>query len=170
MIKILLVVVVVLASAGLGNVISQNVFQRRKVLLSFIQGAKCMKNAMVYEQQPLQHALFHCGGNEFFMRCAKISGKYPELLGGDLVKRALAEEKGNESTAVLKEEEKRELAAFVHGLSVAMLPEHIEEVCGRFLGEYGRALREVNAVQLKRAKLIKSMCVLSGLALGIILI
>ena len=118
----------------------------------------------------LQYALVHSGGNEFFILCAKISGKSPDLLGGDIAKRALNEEKENGMSTALKEEEKRALCAFIHGLSVAMLPEHIEEVCGRFLGEFGRALRDVNVVQLKRAKLIKSMCVLSGLALGIILI
>ena len=164
--KFILIAVIVIASAGLGNTLVAGITERQKMLISFVNGAKCIKNAMIYEYQPLYAALQHCGGNAFFKRCAEIMREHPEINGETLCKKALE----GMSDLPLKNNEKELLSEFLQELSVSLVTEHISEATSTFLREYGTCLREVNQSQKKRVKLIKSICVLSGLTLGIILI
>jgi len=166
MLKFILIAIIVIASAGLGNTIAASIMERQKILVSFINGAKCIKNAMIYEYQPLHTALHHSGGNEFFRRCAEIVREHPEVNGEKLCKKVLE----GMPDLPLKNNEKERLSEYLQALSVSLVVEHISEATSTFLREYGTSLREVNQSQKKRVKLIKSVCVLSGLTLGIILI
>lgn len=169
--KICMLAVIVIASVALGNVIVSGAGDRIRTLVQLVNCVKAMKNGMIYQGMTLFEALAYgdkVGLSGFLLECAQILKKNPELSGKQIVKQAM--EKENRQVSHLKGQEREAFLELMDRLSGAVVREQIEEATGVFFREMNSLIRELSEEQAKKSKLIKTMCLLSGLAVAIILV
>ena len=171
MLKALLIAVIVLASIGLGNSVTSTVSGRMRQINLLLGCVKAMKNGMVYQGMTFYEALRHASGvgmEGFFSFCAEQIKSAPTCTGAELCKTAMAERP--EEMQYLKEREKAAFVVLMDMLSRAVLPGEVAEAAGQFGREMAELMRELSEGQYKKAKAVKTVCVLSGLVLAIVVI
>ena len=171
LVKIILIGVIVVASAALGNVNVSRASDRQKMLALLANCVKAVRNAMMYQAMPLKEALNYAGGvglKEFFAECTRILGAHPEYTGRQICQKAL--EKENVELAEMGTEEAELLKNLMGELSQAVVGEEINGACSRFLKEISKLISVTAEKQLKKARLVRTMCLLSGMVIAIILI
>jgi len=168
--KIFLLSVIVFCSMAIGNVIVKEKGQRIKTLGQLLNCVKAMRNGMVYQGMTFYEALRHGGRvglDGFFKTCADIMRSNPELGAGAIFEKA--QQMKNQQMESLKSGEMEALRDLMLRLSTALVVEQITDAVAIFNRQITMIMNELVAVQSKKAKVIKSMCLLSGLAVAIIL-
>ncbi len=95
MIKLIFIAVIVLASAGIGNVIVGDWAERKEGIARLQNAVKTLKNALIYQGMPLYDALLQAGKPpiQVFSACAQRLRKTPGIEGKTLCLEAMQEQK-----------------------------------------------------------------------------
>ena len=104
----------------------------------------------------------------FFSACAQRLRKTPGIEGKTLCLEALQEQK--ETFSTLKEPEKEALRDLFSRISVAVSTEQVEDACAMFLRQTDLLAGEVQSQQEQKGRLTKTMCVVAGLVVSILLV
>lgn len=168
LVKVVLLGVIVVASAAMGNLAVARENGRRKTLVTMVNCVKSVRNAMLYQGMQLKDAIKYAGGigmRDFFNACADIMAKHPEYTGHQVCSKAL------ESCPVEGlEGEEGLLKDLFKELSEAVIGEEIGDACTRFIKELQRVISVAGEQRIKKARLVRTMCLLSGMVIAIILI
>lgn len=171
MIKLIFIAIIVLASAGIGNVIVGDWAERKEGIARLQNAVKTLKSALTYQGMPLYDALLQAGKTaytSFFSACAHLLRQNPGIGGKALCIEAMQEQK--EAFSVLKEPEKEAFRDLFARLSVAVSREQVEDACAVFLRQTDLLAGEVRAQQEQKGRLTKTMCVVAGLVVSILLV
>ena len=169
MMKLILLGVIVMASVALGSALADSVGARKRALCGLVNCVKCMQNVMLYQGVPLYEALLRAAGvanGAYFTAVSGLIRERPQESGGLLAAHA------REHVALVNMHDE-ELALFdglMDALSNAVSQEEAAEAFRSFLRSTDEMLRDVTQTQAKRAKVIKSLCLMGGLLIAVILI
>ncbi len=171
MLKLIFILVIVLSSAGIGNVIVGEWRDRAEALARLQSAVKTMKGALVYQGMPLCEALMQAAKTaygSFFARCARLLRQNPAAQGKEICQKALAEEKG--SCPFFRGPEKEALADLFLRISTAVSGEQIEDACAVFIRQTDLIVKELRAQQEQKGRLTKTLCTVAGLIVSILLV
>lgn len=167
--KLFFLGVIVVGSACLGNVLASSLEERLTALKSLANGVASLKNALIYQGMSLAEGLaFASRDGEIFDTCAKLIFSNPRASGGEIAQRAYKENK--EVFANLTEDERIFFGELLERLSRAAVPEQIGEAVAIFSREIVSSINKASEEQHKRSRVIRSMCLLGGLAFAIIIV
>lgn len=164
MLKMILLGIIVLASIGLGNTVYSEVADRRKFLKEMLNSVKCVKNAMVFENMPISFAFEHSAKNKVFEECAQEIIKNPSRPVYGICKDKI------EEFAEPTDEDKKAFCSFIYKLSISICPANIEDAAETYMRDLSEQLKEIDAVHIKKGKVYKTMCILSGIVIAVIMV
>lgn len=160
---------ILLASAALGNAVAARTAQHLREVNQAVNCIKGIKNRMLYQRMPLCAAMDGAQGlGAFPQMCAGILRKHPGLTGREACQRAFQMKGALPETAA--EPERHALIALVDGLAAAETAQQLADVFSAYFREMGEILRDVKENQIRKARLVRSMCMTGGLAVAILLI
>ena len=171
MFKLIFIAVIVLSSAGIGNVIVGDWAARKNTIAVLQNAIKTLKSALVYQSMPLYEALLQAGKTafgSFFSQCVYLLRQNPQIEGRALCFEAAAACK--DSFASLKAPEQEALADLFGRLSVAISAEQVEDACAMFLRQTDLIAGELRAQQEQKGRLTKTLCIVAGLVVSILLV
>ncbi len=171
MFKLIFIAVIVLSSAGIGNVIVGDWAARKDAIASLQNAVKTLKIALLYQGMPLYDALLQAAKTafgSFFSQCAHRMRQNPQMAGKELCIRVAEECK--DSLSLLKKPEQEALADLFSRLAAAVSAEQIEDACAMFLRQTDLIAAELKAQQEQKGRLTKTLCVVAGLVVSILLV
>lgn len=168
--KIFLILTVIGCLSALGISAERRVIKRRDILKSVTRAIKCARDSVADQGMTLGEALCRCGAkeNKMFAMFGDALKKNPKMKAAKIVD--ITAENGCTDMDLLTAADREVIAGFMEGMFSAVSREEIKAVCGRYCAETAELIREIDGVLLKKARLKKVMCILGGIALGIIFV
>ncbi len=168
--KVFLIFTIICCSAAIGIMGEKRVIRRKEQLKSVLRAIKCVKGAVTDQGMTLSDALIYCGAREqkVFAKCGELVKKNPKMGARQIVKDAFDE--NGEYLSELEKEDRNVFSGFMEGMFGAVSGEEVRNTCDRYCNEISEVLDEIDGTYLKKARLKKSMCILGGIAVSIILI
>lgn len=168
--KIVTLSIIVVASIVMGNVVVRSADQKMAALTSLANCMKAMKNCLVFQKMTLFEALKHCdkiGMDGLFGKMAEIMRDSPGANLFQVCRMALNEE--NETVALLDEKARQALMNFIVTAGAASIPQMIIDAYGEFTKELNQIVQGMKDQQMKKARAIRSLCMLGGITIAIVL-
>jgi len=168
MIKFFLLGVIVLAGALLGNAFVGEQQQRLAVLLRLHSGAKALRSALLDQQMDYEQALLYAdssGCSGLFAAYAQQMRRHPQDKSD-----AWAEAAVQSSGFSLGTAELAALKEWLGRLAAAAVGAQIAQDTAQFLARLQRITAEVRDVQVRRARAIRTLCIMGSLTLVIVLL
>lgn len=168
--KIVTLSIIVIASAIMGNVVVRSADQRLTALVTLMNCGKAMKNCLVFQRMTLFEALKHCdkiGMDGLFGRMAELMRECPGVNLFQICRMALSE--GGEALALIDGKAQQALVNFIVTAGSASIPQMIADAYGEFAKELGGIISEMKNQQMKKARAVRSLCMLGGIMIAIVL-
>ena len=165
--KVFLIAAVTVCSYYLGMLGEKRIKGRMAQLKSISHALGIFSRAITEQSMTAPDALIYCGQREWqtFAECGRILKKYPRL-GVECVL-----EQGLENTKEeLEPEDKKLVKEFLDCVFFAVSSSDIESACTRYPLELAERMKDISEVRLKKAKLKKTMFIMGGIAVSIILV
>lgn len=167
--KAFLVVTIISCSAALGIMCEKRVLKQRMQLKNILAEMVKLCSAMEEQGMILSEAMEYCGkkGNDLFINCTDIMKRHPEMPSSKIIKMAM--EKSQDIKEFDKSDKDR-ITEFMLRVFGAVTFSEIKSECSVFTKDMNERLRELGNDVLKRAKIKRTMFILGGIALSIILL
>ena len=169
--KIFFIGVIILSSVGIGNVLVRDKSERLRMLGMLGNCVKALRSAMLHQGMPFSAALRQAekvGFFGFFEDCRRVLERNPELAGRDICQKALRIKRP--AFDYLRQPELMALGDLMGRVSTAIVPEQIGDAVAIFNRQISMITSELAKTNAKNAKVVKTMCLLGGLVVAIILI
>lgn len=170
MIKILLLLLIIGGSAVLGQVISGAMAERENALKAVFTGVKTLNNCIIHQKMPLAEAFLRgasASGLEVFRRMSELMYEQPELTGEQLGPMASGE--NGLFRSILEKDDVRGFYGFIRTIYDAAVTEQVDEVSKRYLRELEAEREAAKGERIRRGRLAKSLCIMGGVAVAILL-
>lgn len=167
--KTLCILLIVCASAGLGSTLAASGAERVRTLSAVAGCIRAMAGGMLHRGSTFHEALLEAGKlgmASFFRRCADIAAADPALDGGEVCARALA----GERDCALSQEERSALEAFMQRVAAAASADEIQRAGEEAFGYLDGARQRLAEEQRRKGRMLRSVCLLGGIAVGVLLI
>ncbi len=164
--KYILICVMMLAAALMGNTFITIEKKRLKNITSLIATAKGIESHMVKRNYVLIRAFYEAEGEcaEVYRACAEELRRHPEMPVRAAAMSAVR------STQKVEADIGEAIAEHMEALSGASVASQIESGTETFIEKLREMQQETKEIRMKRAGTVRNLCLFAGIALGIILI